>query len=138
MAKVSAASAIRLLARVHLRQALPEESFDLVAADFRREQAGCEDKTVDKLHADGSYIRSVCTLYGASTIYRAQGVEHSVPRGQTLLLTAMDRAKALGLPCTLHRRPGPGPERAGDRVLVRAASRRNWCQFFLIKRSDTN
>ncbi|MFI5460716.1 MAG: hypothetical protein ACHRXM_35330 [Isosphaerales bacterium] len=32
--------------------------------------------------------------------------------GQTLVLTALDRARALGVPCTLHRRPGAGPERA--------------------------
>src|SRR5262249_25537648 len=38
--------------------------------------------------------------------------QRPVPRGQTLLMTAMDRARALGVPCTLHRRPGPGPERA--------------------------
>jgi hypothetical protein len=67
---------------------------------------------VDKLHADGSYLRSVFTLYGPATIYRDQGAERPVLCGQTLLMTAMDRARARGVPCTLHRRPGAGPERA--------------------------
>jgi len=34
----------------------------------------------------------------------------SAPDGQTLLMTAMDRARVVGVPCTLHRRPGAGPE----------------------------
>jgi hypothetical protein len=93
-------------------EALPEESVSLVALDYRYEQASFEDRTVDRLHADGSYVRSVYTLYGASTLYREEDNEHSVPRGRALLLTAMSRARALGLHCTLHRRPGPGPERA--------------------------
>lgn len=28
-----------------------------------------------------------------------------------LLMTGMERARSVGVPCTLHRRPGPGPER---------------------------
>jgi hypothetical protein len=93
-------------------QAVPEESVSLATLEFRREQTRCEDKTVDTLHADGSYIRSVYTLYGPSTIYREGDAERPVPRGHTLLMTAMGRARALGLPCTLHRHPEPGPERA--------------------------
>jgi len=92
--------------------ALPEESLRLTALELRRERAGYEDKTVDTLHADGSYIRSVCTLYGPCTVYRDGDAELSVPRGRTLLMTAIDRARYLGVPCTLHRRPGAGPERA--------------------------
>jgi hypothetical protein len=95
-----------------LDRALPEECLSLVALEFRYEQAGAVDQEVDRLHADGSYIRSVCTLYGLGTIYRDCGAEWPVPCGQTLLMTAMLRAKELGLPCTLHRRPGAGPERA--------------------------
>jgi hypothetical protein len=95
-----------------LAKALPEESLALTALEFRHEQAGAVDDEVDRLHADGSYLRSICTLYGLGTIYRAGGALFTVPRGQTLLLTAMDRARAVGLPCTLHRRPGAGPERA--------------------------
>jgi hypothetical protein len=95
-----------------LDRALPEECLSLVALEFRYEQAGAADQEVDKLHADGSYIRSVCTLYGLGTIYRDRGSEWPVPCGQTLLMTAMLRAKELGLPCTLHRRPGAGPARA--------------------------
>jgi hypothetical protein len=92
--------------------ALPEESLSLVALEFRYERAGALDHEVDRLHADGSYIRSVCTLHGLGTVYRDRGAEWPVPCGQTLLMTAMLRAKELGLPCTLHRRPGAGPERA--------------------------
>jgi hypothetical protein len=95
-----------------LGMALPEESLCLAALEFRHEPADSEDQEVDRLHADGSYLRSVCTLYGPTTIYRDGRAEWSVPCGQTLLVTAMDRARALGLPCTLHRRPGAGPERA--------------------------
>jgi hypothetical protein len=83
-----------------------------VALEFRHERPGAVDKEVDKLHADGSYIRSVYTLCGLTTVYRDGDAQLSVPRGQTLLMTAMNRARALGLPCTLHRRPGAGPERA--------------------------
>ena len=95
-----------------LGRALPEESVSLTELEFRHEPAGSEDKEVDRLHADGSYIRSVGTLYGPSTVYRDGDAELSVPRGQTLLMTAMCRARALGVPCTLHRRPGAGTERA--------------------------
>ena len=95
-----------------LSHALPAESLGLVNLELRHEPAGEEDKTVDSLHVDGSYLRSVCTLYGPATIYREGDVEHSVPCGQTLLMTAMDRARAMRIRCTLHRRPGGGPERA--------------------------
>jgi hypothetical protein len=95
-----------------LGEALPEEHLSLAALELRREPAGSVDEQVDRLHADGSYVRSVYTLYGPTTVYRDGGAEHSVPDGQTLLMTAQDRARALGLPCTLHRRPGAGPERA--------------------------
>jgi hypothetical protein len=91
--------------------ALPEEALSLNVLEFRNEPAGSEDKTVDRLHVDGSYIRSVCTMYGPPTIYRDGKTEKSVPTGQTLLMTEMARARALGAPCTLHRRPGAGPER---------------------------
>lgn len=95
-----------------LGEALPEEAVSLTSLEFRREPAGSEDLEVDRLHADGSYLRSVWTLYGPATIYRDKGVERPVPDRQTLLMTAMDRARSVRLPCTLHRRPGAGPERA--------------------------
>jgi hypothetical protein len=95
-----------------LTQALPEESLCLAALEFRREPAGFVDNEVDQLHADGSYIRSVYTLYGLPTIYREGRAELPVPAGQSLLMTAMDRARARRVPCTLHRRPGAGPARA--------------------------
>jgi hypothetical protein len=95
-----------------LCNALPEELVSLTALEFRHEPAGYEDKTVDTLHADGSYIRSVHSIYGPTTIYRHGKTEEPVPPGQTLLMTATARARAVGVHCTLHRRPGPGPERA--------------------------
>ena len=95
-----------------LSAALPEESVSLAALEFRHEPAGCTDQEVDRLHADGSYIRTVFTPYGPTTVYRDGDTERSVPHGRTLLMTAMDRARALRVPCTLHRRPGAGPERA--------------------------
>jgi hypothetical protein len=95
-----------------LGKALPEEAVALRSLEFHYEPAGFEDRNVDRLHADGSYLRSVWTLYGPPTIYREQRVERPVPDGQTLLMTATGRAKAVGRPCTLHRRPGAGPERA--------------------------
>jgi hypothetical protein len=94
-----------------LARALPAEALGLVAVEFRHEPAGTTDPQVDRLHADGSYLRSVCTLYGRPTFYRDGAADLPVPDGQTLLMTAMGRARAVGLPCTLHRRPGPGPER---------------------------
>jgi hypothetical protein len=93
-------------------QALPEESATLTVLEYRYEGAGTTDQTVDRLHADGSYIRSVFTLCGPTTIYREGLGQFSVPHGQTLIMTAMGRARTLGIPCTLHRRPGPGSERA--------------------------
>jgi hypothetical protein len=95
-----------------LSEALPEESLGLTELELRHEPAGAEDKEVDRLHADGSYLRSIYTLYGPTTIYREGKVDHSVPSGQTLLMTAMARARAMRVRCTLHRRPGAGPERA--------------------------
>ncbi len=95
-----------------LGEALAEEALSLAALEFRHEPAGHADPEVDRLHADGSYLRTVCTLYGPATVYRDEGVERSVPDGQTLLMTALGRARAVRVPCTLHRRPGPGPERA--------------------------
>jgi hypothetical protein len=94
-----------------LAQALPGETLALVTLEFRHEPAGTTDPEVDRLHADGSYLRSVCTPYGRPTVYHDGTAEHPVPGGQTLLMTATGRARAVGLPCTLHRRPGPGPER---------------------------
>jgi hypothetical protein len=101
----------RWLERV-LSEALPEESLGLAELELRQEPAGAEDKEVDRLHADGSYLRSVYTLYGPTTIYRDGKIEHTVPSGQSLLMTAMARARAMRVHCTLHRRPGAGPERA--------------------------
>jgi hypothetical protein len=95
-----------------LGSALPEEPVELCSLEFRHEAAEAVDPEVDRLHADGSYIRSVYTVYGPSTVYRDAGREEPVPPGQTLLMTALDRAKAVGVPCTLHRRPGAGPKRA--------------------------
>ncbi len=95
-----------------LARALAEETVRLASLEFRHELAGSVDAQVDRLHADGSYVRSVCTLYGPATIYRDGKAERPVPRGHTLLMTALQRAKAGGVPCTLHRRPGAGPERA--------------------------
>ena len=43
--------------------------FDL-ASDLGYRYPGAEDAEVDRLHADGSYLRSVDTLSGATTIYR--------------------------------------------------------------------
>jgi hypothetical protein len=95
-----------------LGDALPEERLCLASLEFRHEPAGSADREVDRLHADGSYLRTVCMLYGPATVYRDGGVERPVPEGQTLLMTAQDRTRAVRVPCTLHRRPGPGPERA--------------------------
>jgi hypothetical protein len=95
-----------------LNLALPEEEISLDALEYRREQAGAVDPETDRLHADGSYIRTVYTLFGPSTIYRDGQEEIATPAGFTLLMTAMDRTRALDIPCTLHRRPGVGPERA--------------------------
>src|SRR5262249_24485482 len=75
-------------------------------------RAGIVDEEVDRLHMDGSYIRTVHTLYGPTTIYREGKEEWPVPDGQTLLMTAQNRTRAVRVPCTLHRRPGPGPDRA--------------------------
>jgi hypothetical protein len=95
-----------------LGEALPEEAVSLASLEFRHEPAGLQDREVDRLHADGSYLRSIWTLYGPTTIYRTRGVERPVPAGHTLLMTALGRARAVRVPCTLHRRPGAGPERA--------------------------
>jgi hypothetical protein len=95
-----------------LREALAEESLCLKALEFRHERAGLEIMEIDRLHADGSYLRSVWTLYGPPTVYRDGKMERPAPSGHTLLLTALDRARALRLPCTLHRRPRAGTDRA--------------------------
>ena len=94
-----------------LHVALPEEALVLVAMEYRQEPAGYADKVVDRLHADGSYVRSVCTLYGPPTVYRDGKAEVTMPPKQTLLMTAMERARTLRVPCTLHRRPGAAPKR---------------------------
>jgi hypothetical protein len=101
----------RWLERV-LSEALPDELLALTQLELRNEPAGTLDKDADRLHADGSYLRSVCTLYGPTTIYRDGAVEQRVPCGQTLLMTALARARATRVHCTLHRRPGSGPERS--------------------------
>jgi hypothetical protein len=95
-----------------LGEILPEGPISLSALEYRHEPAGAENIEVDHLHADRGYIRTVCTLSGLSTIYRPAKIERPVPDGQTLVMTAQDRTRALRVPCTLHRRPGPGPERA--------------------------
>jgi len=94
-----------------LGEALPDESLLLTVLELRHEPAGYADKEVDRLHIDGSYLRSVYTLDGMPTIYRDGQAEIPVPRGHTLLMTAFDRARALRVHGTLHRRPGIGPER---------------------------
>jgi hypothetical protein len=95
-----------------LGAALPDETLALADLELRYEPAGAEDKEVDRLHVDGAYLRSVCTLYGPTTIYFEGKVEHAVPFGQTLLMTALARATAMRIRGTLHRRPGSGPKRA--------------------------
>jgi hypothetical protein len=60
-----------------LGRSLCDESLSLAVLEFRHEVAGLEDKEVDRLHADGSYIRSVFTLFGPTTIYRDRDVERS-------------------------------------------------------------
>jgi hypothetical protein len=94
-----------------LQMALPDEPLSLVKLDVRHEPAGSVDQVVDRMHIDGSYIRSVCTLYGAPTLYRDGEVDRPVPERQTLVMTAVERTRALGIPATLHRRPSAGPER---------------------------
>jgi hypothetical protein len=94
-----------------LAAALPEEAVRLAALEFRHEPAGSVIPEVDRLHADGSYLRSVYTPYGLPTVYREGDAEVPVPSGRTLLMTAFNRARALRVPCTLHRRPGDGPAR---------------------------
>src|SRR5262245_55922667 len=89
-----------------LHDALPEEAVALVALEFRHEPAGSVDEQVDRLHADGSYLRTVCTPYGPNTIYREGDAELPVPGGHTLLMTAFDRARAPGVPCPPAPRPG--------------------------------
>jgi hypothetical protein len=95
-----------------LAAALPEESAPLAVLEHRHEQAGYADAEVDRLHADGSYVRSVCPLFGPVTVYRDGDQLRPVPLLHTLFMTATDRARARGVSCTLHRRPGAGPERA--------------------------
>lgn len=95
-----------------LIHALAEESLALAKLECRHEPAGSVDQEVDRLHADGSYLRTVYTLFGPTTIYRDGKAELPVTDGQTLLMTAQDRARARRIHCTLHRRPGAGPERA--------------------------
>lgn len=95
-----------------LLTALPEEPGLLASLEFRHEPADSVDEQVDRLHADGSYLRSVYALFGPATVYRDGDALHPVPPGRTLLMTGMDRARAVGVPCTLHRRPGAGPERS--------------------------
>src|SRR5438445_631867 len=43
---------------------------------------------------------------------RFELLELAAAARESLLMTAMDRAHALHVPCTLHRRPGAGPPRA--------------------------
>jgi hypothetical protein len=95
-----------------LEKALPDEPVGLASLEYRHERAGLVDDEVDGLHADGGYLRSVYTHFGLSTLYRDGGVERPVPDGQTLLMTAQDRTRVRRVRCTLHRRPGTGPERA--------------------------
>ncbi len=95
-----------------LAAALPAEGVSLTELEVRREPIGRADAVADRLHADGSYVRTVHALYGPTTLYREGGVERPVPDGHTLIMTAQDRTRAVRVPCTLHRRPGPGPERA--------------------------
>src|SRR5262249_20868297 len=83
--------------------ALPAETLALSDSELRHEPAGEEDEEVDRLHVDGAYLRSVCTLYGPTTIYFEGKVEHAVPFGQTLLMTALARARAMCVRGTLHR-----------------------------------
>ena len=62
--------------------------------------------------AESSRIALAAYREGGTDLLKLLDAELPVPRGQTLLLTALDRARALRLHCTLHRRPGAGPERA--------------------------
>jgi hypothetical protein len=94
-----------------LTLALSGELVALGALEFRHEPAGFTDVEVDQLHADGSYIRSVTTASGPGTVYRDGDAQVPVPDGYTLLMTALDRARGVGVLSTLHRRPGAGPER---------------------------
>jgi hypothetical protein len=78
-----------------LGAALPEEAVALESVELRHEPQGFADPEVDRLHADGPYVRSVLTLYGPATIYRDGKSELPVPAGQTLLMTAFGRASGV-------------------------------------------
>jgi hypothetical protein len=95
-----------------LQMLLPEERICLTTLEYRYEPANHADEQIDRLHADGAYLRSAYTLSGASTIFRDAKTERSVPPGFTILMTAIGRARAIRVPCTLHRRPGRGMERS--------------------------
>jgi hypothetical protein len=95
-----------------LAEALPEESAALAALEFRHEPAGFVDRLTERLHADGGYLRAVFAPRGPTTVYWEEDAERPVPAGQTLVMTASDRTRALGVPCTLHRRPAAEVERA--------------------------
>lgn len=95
-----------------LGRALPEEAVSLTTLEYRHERAGLVNEEVDGWHADGSYLRTVFTLFGPTTVYRDRGAAHAVPAGDTLVMTAQERTRALRISSTLHRRPGAGPERA--------------------------
>jgi hypothetical protein len=94
-----------------LARALPDELVPLVLLEYRREPAGYTDSDVDRLHVDGAYLRAVYSLSGRATIYRDGNKERSVPDGQTLVMTAMDRTRATRVHSTLHRRPDAGAAR---------------------------
>ncbi len=101
-----------------LVQALPEETLRLVDLDVRHEPAGSANPLVDKLHADGLYVRSVWTLYGPTTIYRDGRAEPLRPARPNFVDDGHGPRK--GTRSALH---APPPSRRGtgtsrDRVLV--------------------
>jgi hypothetical protein len=95
-----------------VQEALWEEGLQLHSLEYRFEREGLADETVDKIHVDGGYIRSVYSLLGQPTVFMAAKEEQVVSPGQTFVMTAFERARQVRVPCTLHRRPGGNSERA--------------------------
>jgi hypothetical protein len=84
-----------------LSEALLDEAVAPAALELRYEPAGHDEPEVDRLHADGAYLRAVWTLYAPATLCRDAAVQRPVPGGHTLLMTAPTprrrRAGAVGI-----------------------------------------
>jgi hypothetical protein len=90
-----------------LQSALPTENIRLLgnSTSIRNEKEKEKDRSIERWHTDGYYIRSICVNNGDTTEYLTKSkCIKKLPKRWLLFMTCQ-RARYTKIPATVHRRP---------------------------------